>query len=335
MPSAADAAGPIPRGEAAPGRSVSIVLIPTLAALRPEGVSRVRIRLDVSGQPFLEDHRVGERAIFSTVMSLEAMAEAALEVRPGSVIQSVSRVVKRQPLFVSDGEPQTIEVEVEVVADADDALRCRVVSDPDGARVDHDEALLHLAARLPGARAGVPPADGGAGSPVDQATIYQLYFHGPSFQVIRSAHLEHGDLVASLAADLPPLVDPPLPSAVAPRLIELCLQSAGLLELEATGRMMIPRSLDLVVRHSDRDSDSGLPFRAVVHRRRTLERSGVVSSPSLPTDLADDGEPLVFDAAVLDDSDRVHLEVRGYRTAPYDQLVDDAAIAAITSALRG
>ncbi len=269
------------------------------------------MRLDVSDQPFLEDHRVGERAILSTVMSLEAMAEAALEVRPGFVVESVSNLVKRRPLFVSDGEPRTIEVEV--VPEEGDALRCRVVSDPDSARVHHDEALLHLAAHLPGARPGGPRVDRAAGSPVDQASIYQLYFHGPSFQIIRSAHLELGGLVASLTPDLPPLVDPPLPSAVAPRLIELCLQGAGLLELEATGRMMIPRSLDLVMRYSDRDCDSGVDLRAVVSRRP---------------------DSLVFDAVVVDDADRVHLEVRGYRTAPYDQPVDDAAITAITSALR-
>ncbi len=298
------------------------MLSPVLAALRLTGTSCVRMRLDVSGQPFLEDHRVGERAILSTVMSLEAMAEAALAIRPGTVVQSISQLVKRRPLFVSDGDPQTIEVELEVVPGADDALRCRVLSDPDGARVQHDEALLHLAARLPGPRAGVPRVDRGAGSPVEQAAIYRLYFHGPSFRVIGSAHLEHGCLVASLAPDLPPLVVPPLASAVAPRLIELCLQGAGLLELEATGAMMIPRGLDLVIRHSDSDTDSGLEFRAVVRRRPD------------PADPAKDHEPLVFDAAVLDDADRVHLEVRGYRTAPYDQPVDDAVVAAITSALR-
>jgi hypothetical protein len=308
------------------------VLNATLLAPRPAGTSRVRIGLDVSAQPFLKDHRVGPRAILSTVMSLEAMGEAVLKLRPGSVIRSVNGLAKRRPLFVTDGAPEIIEVEV--VAEADDALRCRIVSDPDGSRVPHDEALLHVAAQLPGPRPSAAPLTGRAGPAVAQALIYRLFFHGPSFQIIRSAHLRQGCLIATLDTDLPPLVNAHAPSAVAPRLIELCLQGAGLLELETTGRMMIPRSLDLVMRHSDLNCGSGRPLRAVVRRR--LEFAG--SAPKDPreprVDLADPNAPLVFDAAVLDEDDHVHLEVRGYRTAPYDQPVDGAAVAAIAAALQ-
>jgi hypothetical protein len=281
------------------------------------GAGRARIGLDVSGQAFLRDHRVGPRAILSTVMSLEAMGEAALALRPGSVVSSVDELTKRRPLFVGDGEPETIEIEV--VPETADVLRCRVVSDPDGARVHHDEALLTLAERLPGGRVGTSPT-GATGPSVAQALIYQLFFHGPSFQIVGSAQLGEDCLTATLAPDLPPLSDARRPSAVSPRLIELCLQGAGLLELETTSRMMIPRSLDQVVRYSDVADDYGVPLRAIVRRRAGSEG---------------EQESMVFDAALLDDADQMHLEVRGYRTAPFDQPVDDAAVAAIVTALRG
>jgi hypothetical protein len=302
----------------------------TPLTLHPTGTSHVRFGLDVSAQAFLADHRVGSRAILSTVMSLEAMGEAALTLAPGSAIRSVSELIKRTPLFVSDGVPAIIEVEV--LAEADDVLRCRVVSDPDGSKVPHDEALVHLAPRLIGPQAAATPLTGRPGPSIDQALIYRLFFHGPSFQIIGSAHLQHGGLVATLAADLPALVDAPTPSALAPRLIELCLQGAGLLELTGTGRMMIPRSLDLVARHGDIDCDSGLTLRAVV-RRRLEAGADPAGAPDPGSEPAGAEGPMVFDAAVLDDEDQVHLEVLGYRTAPYDQPVDDAAVAAIVAAL--
>ena len=69
----------------------------------------------------------------------------------------------------------------------------------------------------------------GIGPPLGRSLTYRLFFHGPSFQVIRSTHLAQQQLIAEFATDLPPLLDHQPPSAVAPRLIELRLQAAGLL----------------------------------------------------------------------------------------------------------
>jgi hypothetical protein len=83
------------------------------------------------------------------------------------------------------------------------------------------------------------------GEPSDRTVgadeIYRIYFHGPAYQVVDSAWRDGERIVGRLADDLPPDHRPDeAPLLVEPRLIELCFQTAGILELGTTGRLALP-----------------------------------------------------------------------------------------------
>ena len=91
--------------------------------------------------------------------------------------------------------------------------------------------------------------------PLDHDAVYRVYFHGPAYQVLDRAYRHNGELVGRFADDLPPDHEPlSEPTEAAPRLVELCFQTAGVLELGTAGRMALPT-------HVDRVSDLPAPGR--------------------------------------------------------------------------
>jgi hypothetical protein len=76
---------------------------------------------------------------------------------------------------------------------------------------------------------------------VEPAEIYATYFHGPAYRVIERAWTDGPCMVGQLAAPLPPdHVPVEAPLVMAPRLIELCFQTAGIRDLQA-GRLALPQ----------------------------------------------------------------------------------------------
>ena len=106
------------------------------------------------------------------------------------------------------------------------------------------DAALHRPrpARARGARRRRPAAaPGEAGEGVDHDAVYKVYFHGPAYQVLERAWRDDGHTVGMLAPDLPADHDPgERDTEFVPRLIELCFQTAGVLELGTAGRMALP-----------------------------------------------------------------------------------------------
>ena len=75
--------------------------------------------------------------------------------------------------------------------------------------------------------------------------IYRIYFHGPAYQVLEGVHLEDGRAIGSMVHGLPPNGDPAnAASLMAPRLIELCFQTAGILEVARDQRLALPTAYD-------------------------------------------------------------------------------------------
>jgi hypothetical protein len=118
-------------------------------------------------------------------------------------------------------------------------------------------------------------------------------------------------VVGRFAADLPPDHEPAEePTVAAPRLIELCFQTAGIWELGTTGRMALPTHVDRVIRYADADAPGKL-F-AVVHPR-------------------EDGSAI--DARVVDETGRVRVLLVGYRTIELPGGLDPEALEPIRSAM--
>jgi hypothetical protein len=114
----------------------------------------------------------------------------------------------------------------------------------------HFKARVILAREAPAARTSAPPPAGH--SVVEAATIYQAYFHGPAYQVVQRAWQDNGKTVGEFAPDLGPNHVPPAqPLAIAPRLIELCFQTAGLREMKMRDKMGLPLHADRVLYFKD------------------------------------------------------------------------------------
>ena len=125
---------------------------------------------------------------------------------------------------------------------------------------------MRLAAslQLPGA------ADGPS---VEAADIYRVYFHGPAYQVVERAWRDGERIVGELRGRLARQSSPAgAPAAMAPRLIELCFQTAGLWEMGVLGRMGLPRHLDRVSVWCTPDEGAD-PLFAVVTPVRMAEAS--------------------------------------------------------------
>ena len=104
-----------------------------------------------------------------------------------------------------------------------------------------------------------------------------------------------------------------LPTLMAPRLIELCFQTAGLWEMGAQGRMGLPQ-------HIDRVSSLLLP---APESADTRLYAVVTSDPARGS----------FDAEVVDAKGNRYLQLSGYRTVAVPSAVDAERLKALQAAM--
>ena len=83
--------------------------------------------------------------------------------------------------------------------------------------------------------------------PATGERIYRCFFHGPSLQVVARAGPWGAAMAVEMAAGLPPLVENSRNEPLIPvRILELCLQSAGLLDAAARHCMSVPLSVGMI-----------------------------------------------------------------------------------------
>lgn len=164
----------------------------------------------------------------------------------------------------------------------------------------HFTASVRLA-RKPGDKdrsQGPPPA---ARTTVEDKDIYEVYFHGPAYQVLDTAWRDDGVVVGRMSARLPENHQPAeLQIVTEPRLVELCFQTAGVWQIGTTGRMGLPQHIDQVKIVQPADKVEG--------------RLHAMVSP------IDGGKS--FDAYVTDEAGNLYVVLHGYRTAELPEDVD-------------
>jgi NAD(P)-dependent dehydrogenase (short-subunit alcohol dehydrogenase family) len=279
----------------------------------------VLTELDPARQAFLDDHRIDGTPVLPGVMGMEGFAEAAHALLPGWHVSALEDVDLRAPFKFYRDEPRTLELRA-LLRDGGDGTviaDCQLV----GRRTlpgKGEQETVHFTGRAclsPGPPPAPPErerpgAEAPAGGEVDRDAVYRVYFHGPAYQVLDRAWREDGDVVGRLAPDLPPAHEPPgQPTEIAPRLIELCFQTAGVWELGRFGRMGLPTHVDRVVRFEGAD-DGGTLF-AIVRPR--------------------DGD--VVDAEVVDEAGRVRMRLEGYATTALPGGLDPEALDPIRAAM--
>ncbi len=270
--------------------------------------------LDPTMQPFLNDHRIDGTPVLPGVMGIEAFAEAALWMHPGWHVEAIEEVNFLAPFKFYKDEPRTVTIQAVFYPQGDKlAADCRLIGFRQLPNQAAPQATTHFTARVrvgKGKQAGVtvPPPILSAEAIVNAAQIYRIYFHGPAYQVLERAWWDGTRMIGEMAAGLPDNHEPPeKPTLAAPRLLELCFQTAGLWEMGVQSRMGLPH-------HVAQVSCSGVPQLAEGHLY-----AFVTPHPERGS----------FDAEVVDAAGNQYLSLGGYTTVALPSGPDDESLQAL------
>jgi NAD(P)-dependent dehydrogenase (short-subunit alcohol dehydrogenase family) len=278
----------------------------------------IETKLDPKLQPFLYDHQIDGTPVLPGVMGIEAFAEAALCLLPGWHVEAIEEVNFQAPFKFYRNEPRTLALEAVIHPQHDGLVAdCRLIgrrplpNQTDLQTTTHFTGRVRLTKQPP--RAVTAPALGTpAGSIVEAANIYPLYFHGPAYQVVERAWWDGKRIVALLAKDLPSNHYPAdLPTLMEPRLIELCFQAAGLWEMGVLGRLGLPLHIDRV----------------------SLVRTPELAEGRLYAAITPKPGQGSFDAEVVDAAANCYVQLRGYRTVAVPSAIDAQRLKALQAAM--
>ena len=222
-----------------------------------------RRSLSLESDPWMADHAIDSIPVLPGVIGLELMVATALAADPRGRYAGVEDVRFLAPLKLHRDEPAAIEVAAE--PDEDGAWRCvlRSTRTLKGGRTqttDHFEARVQLA-EMP--LLGAMPSAWLPEEHLSQADIYRRFFHGPRFQVLRSAEsLAVQGLLAEAQVDHGPIAEGLLSD---PLVLEAAFQAAGLHRIAIEGVMALPASIDAV--ELVRSVMEGETLQIVVHAR--------------------------------------------------------------------
>ena len=280
----------------------------------------VETELDPHDQAFLNDHRIEGTPVLPGVMGLEAFAELATLMLPEYQVESIDDVYFLAPFKFYKDEPRKVRLSAQIVeTDGHIAAHCslegeRVIKTrPEPVVTTHFTAVVRLTQGKPDTFQVEEPRLK-ASAAIGADAVYDVYFHGPAYQVLESAWSGDFDTaVGRLANDLPANHNPPeLPTQIEPRLIELCFQTAGMYELGVDGRFGLPSKIGRVAK---------------------LREPSVVKS-RLYTVVRHSNGGTGFDADVVDESGNVYMRLEDYHTAELPGAADAVPIDPIRAVFR-
>ncbi len=279
--------------------------------------------LDPGVQPFLHDHQIDGTPVLPGVMGMEAFAEAALCLLPGWHVEMMEEVNFLAPFKFYRSEPRALTVETVIHPRGDSVIAdCRLLGRRPLPNQAESQVTTHFTARVRLTKyapalvtvptIGTSSLDRPGGHIIEAADIYRLYFHGPAYQVVQRAWWDGKRIVGLMANGLGDNHHPSgLPTLMAPRLIELCFQTAGVWEMGVEGRMGLPQHIDRVSVWRDPVEAEGRLFAIV--------------SPNLR-----EGS---FDAEVVDEKGNRCLQLSGYRTVAVPGAVDAGRLKVLQAAM--
>jgi hypothetical protein len=276
-----------------------------LLRARLYGGLELETTLDPSRQPFLHDHAIEGTPLLPGVMACETFAEAASVVAAGLRVIGIEDVVFDKPLKYYRNEPAAFFVEQSARPGEDEALlvrsrlTTRIQPKPDLPPVEklHFTGTVRLEAKAP-RKTSMPFKKPSLKSlDIGREAIYQVYFHGPAYQVLERARVEDDEATGLMAKDLPANSAPPsAASLVEPRLVELLFQTAGLWEIVTERRLALPSTLRSLRVLRPSDKAEGRLFALV---RREADAS--------------------FKGSVVDEAGTVFVEIAGYTTVTLEE----------------
>ena len=273
--------------------------------------------LDPTEQSFLDHHRIDGTPVLPGVMGIEGFAEVASASAAGWTPVAVEDVAFLAPCKFFRDEPRRLEFVAQPWRDGEALIAdCRLIASRSLAN-QPEQVTNHFTGRVRLSRTPAPPrtsdpAAAASGPIVGADDIYGIYFHGPAYRVVDAAWRDGDRVVGRLAPHLPPNHRPDdAPLLVEPRLIELCFQTAGILELGTTGRLALPLRVGKVSLYPVTDQVG--PWKAVVTPR--ADGCGV-------------------DAVVVDDPGHVRVAVEAYETIALPGGADESALEPLRRAMQ-
>ena len=277
--------------------------------------------LDPTREGFLQDHALRGIAVMPGVMGIEGFVTAAEFViskllSEGGAYRAyqVTDVHFKQPLKFYRDEPRRLLWKVHVTR-AHDILTAHVRMDSmletrlgETKVLEHFSGNVHLApigkSLPPSQDFKIPELNGRA--EVGAKDIYQLYFHGPAFQVLQGVQ-QDGEFTLG-RCQFGPLeeVDRLLNAVSQPLLVESCFQTAGVWEIGHDGRFSLPQSIGKLSLYPI--SMNGHAVYTCVRPRNT------------------DNGRVTFDAWVVDEQGQIYMEMQNYQTSPLMAELEDKSV---------
>jgi NAD(P)-dependent dehydrogenase (short-subunit alcohol dehydrogenase family) len=280
-------------------RAPAFTMVGEVTGAPLHGGLTIETRLDPAEQPFLFDHQIEGVPVLPGVMGTEAFAEVASLLCPDRVVTAVRDLEFRAPFKFHRMRPATLHLSAvgrpgagdTVVADVQ--LSSRLQPSPEAPVQERlhfrGHVLLEREPVAPKKVAFEPPEELG----VDHDAIYRVYFHGPAYRVLEGVHLDDDFAIGEMRVELPPNArDASAPELVAPRLVELCFQTAGMFDIVQRHVFGLPAGLELL------------------HVYRPTAPAGTRLFAEVSPREEDDG----FDARVVDAEGHVYVVLSGYRT---------------------
>jgi malonyl CoA-acyl carrier protein transacylase len=267
--------------------------------------------LDPTREGFLQDHALRGIPVMPGVMGIEGFVTASEFViskllTEGGTYRAyeVTDVHFKLPLKFYRDEPRRLLWKVQVTR-AHDILTAHVrMQSVLDTRLGETKVLEHFSGKVQFAPDGksltqpkkfkYPEMNGRA--EVNAKDIYQLYFHGPAFQVLQGVQQDGEFVLGRCQFGSLEEVDRLLNAASQPLLVESCFQTAGVWEIGHDGRFSLPQSIGKL---------SLYPISMKGHAVYTCVRPRNTNSGRV-----------TFDAWVMDDQGHVYMEMHDYQTSP-------------------
>ncbi len=267
----------------------------------------LEVELDPKQEPFLYDHAINGTPVLPGVMGIEGFSVAATHIASvigsageGYHITSLEDIHFHGAFKFFHDKPRLVTWLAQAYRQGDNLVAHVTLESTMAHPVKPAERVLHFSGKVhlaPNAslevKKTVAPPVWRDDYTVGREQIYQLYFHGPSFQVLDGVQ-RNGDLIMGRLADhLAPITAGEQHMLSAPLLIELCLQTAGVWDIGQRGVMSLPGSIEQV------------------HIYRPGMNGGHLYAQVTP---ANCGERCCYDARVLDENGNVYIELKHYCT---------------------
>ncbi len=273
----------------------------------------VQTELNPKEQPFLYDHQIGDTAVLPGVMGIEAMCEAAKYLYPDLQIAAIREVNFLAPFKFYKNNPRVVTVNVTFTKEKTKIIaECKLTGSRKLHGQDEEQVMTHFTAKVtmqksaPKVAKGTAPAKISA-KKVASEDIYKLYFHGPAYQVLDISWRSGKNVFGLLNKNLPVNHLPEKKNTIAlPRLVELCFQTAGIIEMGENAKMGLPSKI------------------------KTLNIYKTENGKEVLTAVVKESKKDTFDAQIVDSSGNVYLELQGYQTMQLPETIDEKLLKPLT-----